>query len=64
MWTGGGLRSGSGIFLLELTGIDFTIEIFASKGGLVSGSELFLTGIYFVGLIFGFECWVIRWVEK
>ena len=64
MWIGGGLRSGSGIFLLELTGIDFTIEIFASKGGLVNGSELFLAEIYFVGLIFGFECWVIRWVEK
>ena len=61
MWTGGGLRSRSGIFLLELTWIDFTVEIFASKGGLVSGSKLFLAGIYFVGLIFGFECWVIRW---
>uniref|UniRef100_A0A2N9IPS3 Uncharacterized protein n=1 Tax=Fagus sylvatica TaxID=28930 RepID=A0A2N9IPS3_FAGSY len=58
------LWSGSGIFLLELTEIDFTVEIFASKGGLVSGLELFLAGIYFVGLIFGFECWVIRWVEK
>ena len=64
MWTGGGFRSGSRIFLLELTGIDFTVEIFASKGGLVSGSELFSTGIYFVGFIFGFECWVIWWVEK
>ena len=64
MWIGGGLRSGFGIFLLELIRIDFTVEIFASKGGLVSGSELFLAGIYFVGLIFGFECWVIRWVEK
>jgi hypothetical protein len=64
MWTSGGLRSGSGIFLLELTGIDFTIEIFARKGGLVSGSELFLGGIYFVSLIFNFKCWVIRWVEK
>jgi hypothetical protein len=64
MWTGGGLRSGFGIFLLELTGIDFMVEIFASKGGLMSGSELFSAGIYFVGLIFGFECWVIRWVEK
>jgi hypothetical protein len=63
MWTGGG-RSGFGIFLLELTGIDFMVEIFASKGGLMSGSELFSAGIYFVGLIFGFECWVIRWVEK
>ena len=49
MWTGGGLRSRSGIFLLELTWIDFTVEIFASKGGLVSGSELFLAGLYFVG---------------
>ena len=64
MWIGGGLRSGFGIFLLELIRIDFTVEIFASKGGLVSGSELFLAGLYFVGLIFGFECWVIRWVEK
>jgi hypothetical protein len=40
MWTGGGLRSGSGIFLLKLTRIDFTVEIFTSKGGLVNGSEL------------------------
>ena len=64
MWIGGGLRIGSGIFLLELTGIDFMVEIFASKGGLVSGLEFFLAGIYFVGLIFGFECWVIWWVEK
>uniref|UniRef100_A0A2N9F1E2 Uncharacterized protein n=1 Tax=Fagus sylvatica TaxID=28930 RepID=A0A2N9F1E2_FAGSY len=48
------LWSGSGIFLLELTGIDFTIEIFARKGGLVSGSELFL-GEPVWGLSLGFH---------